>query len=257
VIPYGVILRSATLRGVAARSAFVGSAGSVTILFLLLLVTAARADAQAQAAPAGPADVTAAPLYVLQLGDVLDIKFFYNPELDETVPVRPDGRISLRLVNDVQAAGRSVSDLRAELVKAYGATLREPEVAVIVKEFAARRIYVGGEVNTPSLLRVPGPITLLQALFEAGGIRRSGKTDSIVVLRYQGTTQPQFIKVDLKSALEQGQAGSDIALQASDIVWVPKTKIAKLDDFMDQYVRQLIPIPLTLGVSYVFGGLLP
>jgi polysaccharide biosynthesis/export protein len=198
-----------------------------------------------------------APLYLLQLGDVLDIKFFYNPELNETVPVRPDGRISLPLVNDIQAAGRTPADLRAELMKTYAATLREPEVAVIVKEFAARRIYIGGEVNTPSLLRVPGPITLLQAIFEAGGIRRSGKTDSIVVLRYQGTTTPEFIKVDLKSAFEQGAQGADIALQASDIVWVPKTKIAKFDDFVDQYIRQVIPIPLTLGVSYVFGGFIP
>ena len=198
-----------------------------------------------------------ASLYLLQRGDVLDIKFFYNSELNETVPIRPDGRISLPLVNDVQAAGRTPADLRVELMKIYAGTLREPEVAVIVKEFSPRRIYVGGEVTTPSLLRVPGQITLLQAIFEAGGVRRSGKTDSIVVLRYQGTTQPQFIKVDLTSAFEQGSQGSDSALQASDIVWVPKTKIAKMDDFVDQYIRQLIPIPLTVGVSYIFGGWVP
>lgn len=206
----------------------------------------------------GPARADAnLPPYLLQLGDVLDIKFFYNPELNETVPVRPDGRISLPLANDVQAAGRTVADLRAELMKLYAAQLRQPEVAVMVKEFAARRIYVGGEVNTPALLRVPGDITLLQAIFEAGGLRRTAKAESVVVLRYQGTTQPEFIKVDLKSALEKGVPGSDIALQASDIVFVPKTRIAKMDDFVDQYFRQLVPIPLTLGISYVWGGFVP
>jgi protein involved in polysaccharide export with SLBB domain len=130
-------------------------------------------------------------------------------------------------------------------------------VAVMVKEFAARRIYVGGDVNAPALLRVPGEITLLQAIFEAGGLRRSARSESVVVLRYQGTTQPEFIKVDLKTTLEKGVPGNDIALQASDIVWVPKTRIAKMDDFVDQYIRQLVPIPLTLGVSYVWGGFVP
>jgi polysaccharide biosynthesis/export protein len=212
------------------------------------------APVQAQQPTAPPASPDAAAPYLLQLGDVLEIKFFYNAELNESVPVRPDGRISLRLVNDVQAAGRTPSELRAELMKLYAETLRQPELAVIVKEFAARRIYVGGEVNTPSLIRVPGPITLLQALFEAGGIKRSGKADSVVVLRYKGTTQPEFMTVDLKGVFENGAPGSDIALQASDIIWVPKTRIARMDDFLDQYVRELIPIPLTLGVSYVFGG---
>jgi polysaccharide biosynthesis/export protein len=221
----------------------------------VLLGGTAAAQAPIAVGPARPDSNL--PPYLLQLGDVLDVKFFYNPELNETVPVRPDGRISLPLANDVQAAGRTVADLRAELMKIYADQLRQPEVAVMVKEFAARRIYVGGEVNAPALLRVPGDITLMQAIFEAGGLRRSARSESVVVLRYQGTTQPEFIKVDLKTTLEKGVPGNDIALQASDIVWVPKTRIAKMDDFVDQYIRQLVPIPLTLGVSYVWGGFVP
>ena len=195
--------------------------------------------------------------YLLQPGDVVELKFFYNPELNEVVPVRPDGRIALMLINEVQAAGRTPSELRSELVAAYGATLKQPEIAVIVKEFAARRIYVGGEVRTPSLLRVPGALTLLQAIFEAGGLTRAAKATDVVVLRYQGTPEPMFMKVNLEPALERGDPTADIQLQPFDIVWIPKTRIAKVNDFMDQYVRQLVPIPLTLGISYVFGGLRP
>jgi protein involved in polysaccharide export with SLBB domain len=217
------------------------------------------AVASAAAAGQGPPQATpnAAEIYLLQPGDLLDIKFFYHPELNETLPIRPDGRISAALVNDVQAAARTVSELRAELMQLYAATLRNPELTVIVKDFAPRRIYVGGEVNAPSLLRVPGKLSLLQAIFEAGGLKRSGKATDIVVLRYQGTTTPKFLKVNLTAALERGDPAGDLALEAFDIVWVPKTKIAKANDFIDQYFRQLTPIPLTLGITYVFGGLIP
>src|SRR5687767_10802155 len=137
---------------------------------------AAALMAVAAAAAAGQAPTQGPPLapeavYLMQPGDVLDIKFFYHPDLNETLPIRPDGRFSAALVNDVQAAGRTVSELRAELMQLYGATLNNPELAVIVREFAARRIYVGGEVNSPSLLRVPGRLSLLQAIFEAGGLK--------------------------------------------------------------------------------------
>jgi protein involved in polysaccharide export with SLBB domain len=219
--------------------------------FAAVLMAVATASAASQA-PTLPNAAEAA--YLMQPGDVLDIKFFYHPDLNETLPIRPDGRFSAALVNDVQAAGRTVSELRAELMQLYGATLNNPELAVIVREFAPRRIYVGGEVNSPSLLRVPGRLSLLQAIFEAGGLKRSGKVTDIVVLRYQGSTTPKFMKINLTAALERGDPTGDLALEPFDIVWVPKTKIAKANDFMDQYFRQLTPIPLTLGISYVFGG---
>lgn len=192
--------------------------------------------------------------YLMQPGDVLELRFFYNPELNATVPVRPDGKISAVLVNEVTAAGRTPIDLRKELVERYAATLKQPELTVIVKEFAARRIYIGGEVNQPRLLTVPGRVSLVQAIFEAGGLKRSGKASDIVVLRYQGTPQPLFMKVDLTKVLERGETGADVPLQALDIVWVPKTKIAKANDFIDQYIRQLVPIPMSLGITYIFNG---
>lgn len=195
--------------------------------------------------------------YTLQPGDVIDVKFFYNGDLNETLPIRPDGRISLQLVDDVPAAGRTPSELRAELIRRYAAVLRQPEVAVIVKQLAPRRLYIGGEVRTPSLLLLDGPTTLMQAIFQAGGFTRGAKPTDIVVLRYRGQPQPEFIKVDLEPVLKLGQASADMVLQPLDIVWVPKTKIAKVDDFMAQYVRDLVPVPLSLGISYVFGELRP
>ena len=208
-----------------------------------------------QSPPGSPAP--ADDHYRLQPGDVIDIKFFYNADLNETLPIRPDGRISLQLVDDVPAAGHSPSELRAELIRRYAGILRQPEVAVIVKQVAQRRVYVGGEVRTPSLLLLDGPITLMQAIFQVGGMTRGAKPSDVVILRYRGQPQPEFIKVDLEPVLKLGQASADVALQPLDIVWVPKSRIAKVDDFMAQYVRDLVPVPLSLGISYVFGELRP
>ena len=238
---------------------------------LCLLGAAAHPGAQAappqsSAAPAtlrqgvaalSPLQVPVDPEYRIRPGDVLTIKFFYNPELNETVPVRPDGRISLELVDETMAAGRTPAELRAELLRLYEGTLKQPQVAVIVKEVATRQIYIGGEVNTPGLLRVEGRLTLVQGLVQAGGLRRSGQMGNVVVLRYQGTDSPKFMKFDIEPALKHGDARADVALEPFDIVWVPKTRIARVNDFMDQYIRQVMPVPLQLGLTYVWGGLTP
>ena len=145
---------------------------------LVLLVTGGVAGAQTPAPsvetqqPAIEFDPVAVDTeYRIRPGDVLTIKFFYNPELNETVPVRPDGRISLELIDEIRAAGRTVSEFKSELTSLYSATLKQPEVAVIVKTIAPRRVYVGGEVGTPGLMEVTGRLTLVQALFQGGGLR--------------------------------------------------------------------------------------
>jgi protein involved in polysaccharide export with SLBB domain len=231
----------------------------MTCALVLLMAAVAHAQPPATAVDTQP-PVQFDPIavddeYRIRPGDVLTIKFFYNPELNETVPVRPDGRISLELIDEVVAAGRTVAEFKAELASLYAATLKQPEVAVIVKDIAPRRVYVGGEVGTPGLMEVTGRLTLVQALFQAGGLRRSAQTGNVVILRYQGTELPKFMKVDINKALSEGDPRSDVMLQPLDIVWVPKTKIARVNDFIDQYFRQVVPIPLSLGVTYILGGL--
>ncbi|HEY3350234.1 MAG TPA: polysaccharide biosynthesis/export family protein [Thermoanaerobaculia bacterium] len=197
-----------------------------------------------------PPSGAAPPEYVLRPGDVLEVKFFYVPELDQAVTVRQDGRISLQLVDEVVAAGRTVAQLRAELGSLYGKTLKDPQLAVILKEADRPRIYVGGEVNRPGLIRPTGSLTALQAIFEAGGTRPTGELASVVVLRNQGTSEPQFIVLNLKEPLSTGALGRDISLQPLDIVFVPKSRIANVNQFVDQYIRQLIPAQLTFGLTY-------
>lgn len=189
--------------------------------------------------------------YILQLGDVIDIKLFYNPELNETVTIRPDGKISLQLVDEIEVLGLTPSELDKILTEKYSKILYKADVAVIVKQFTSQKVYVGGEVNLPGLIPYSGKLTSLQAIFQAGGFKITAKLKNIVILRNQGTEEPLFMTINLKEDLKKHTQHNDILLQPYDVVFVPKTSIAKINQFVDQYIRQLIPVTTTTGFSYV------
>src|SRR5256885_1422714 len=120
----------------------------------VLAILAASTGVGQRVAAQDSAQKPVTPAYVLLPGDQIEVKFFYNPELSEQQPIRPDGRIALQLVGDVEAAGLTPEALRNALRERYARVLREPDVTVIVKEISGRRVYVGGEVGTPGLLKM-------------------------------------------------------------------------------------------------------
>jgi polysaccharide biosynthesis/export protein len=123
--------------------------------------------------PAAPA-AQALPPYRVQVGDVLDIKFRLNPELDETVTVRPDGMISTSMFQDISVYDKTVKEVNDDIKGLYGAELQNPQVSTIVRSFAPTRVYVMGEVSNPGEFIVVGPaLTLTQAIARAGGILNS------------------------------------------------------------------------------------
>ncbi len=187
--------------------------------------------------------------YRIQAGDQLDIKLFFNPELNETVFVRPDGKISLQLVDDVQAAGLRPSDLDDVLTQKYSQELRKPVITVIVRSFTGQRVYVGGEVGNPGLVNLTAGMTALQAVINAGGFRETAKPDGVIVIRKGPENQPIPIRVDLEQVID-GEEIRDFQLHPYDIVYVPKTWIAKANKFVNQYIERLL---LFKGVSVGLG----
>lgn len=183
--------------------------------------------------------------YRIQPGDQLDIKFFYNPELNEQLTVRPDGRITLQLVNEVLAAGKTPAELTDLLSKAYTAELTNPKVAVIVRTSVADKVYVDGEVNRAGLIPLVGPMTLLQSISQAGGVRETA-TDEVILLRKTEDNKMAAFRVNLPD-LMGGPGGQDIYLKPNDIVYVPKSTIANINTWVDQYLRR--NIPLAIGLS--------
>jgi protein involved in polysaccharide export with SLBB domain len=202
-----------------------------------------------EAAPAtSPALV---PPYLIQPGDNLDIKFFYNPELNETVTVRPDGFISLQLVNEVKAAGLQPSQLNETLTQMYARELKKPVIAVIVKTFAGQRVYVGGEVGQQGLLTMPAGLTALQAVMQSGGFKNTAQPSETLVIRKGPDNRPVPVRVDLNAVLSGATYGQDFRLQPDDVVYVPKSPIAQANLFVNQYVEQLFLFRgVSLGFSY-------
>jgi len=192
--------------------------------------------------------------YKLKVGDTIVIKFFYNPELNEEVIIRPDGKISLQLIDDVVAAGLSPSELDRLLTEKYSKVLKYPEVTVIIKNFAPQVVYVGGEVKAPGFITIPisGQLTTLQAIIKVGGFKNTAELKNVVILRKGKNNKPIFITVNLKDTLKNSQNYSDIFLKPYDIVYVPRTTIAKFNQFVEQYIDKLIPISRTIGFSWVY-----
>jgi polysaccharide biosynthesis/export protein len=194
----------------------------------------------------------AALTYLLQPGDQVDVKFFYNPELNEQLVIGPDNNVALQLIGELNVRGMSVRQLTSELTRRYAVTLRNPQATVILRKYALSRIFVSGEVNNPSAhVLDQGALTAFQAILQSGGFRKGAERRQVIVLRNSGTGQPQFIKLDLQAHLEQ-TAESDILLRPYDIVFVPQRRIAEMAEFFDEYINKILPIYRNLGFSFTY-----
>lgn len=187
--------------------------------------------------------------YRLQPGDELRIVVVGNDEMSVTVPVRPDGRISAPGVGDIEVGGRTIAIVTEELRAQLRRLIRYPEVSVMLVKHAEQVVYVLGEVEAPGAKPYVPSMTTLHALGSAGGARRSGKTSSVVVLRRTGPNEMEVYQVDLAAALDGKPTARDFYLKPYDLIYVPRTFIANLNNFMDQYVRQNV-IPFT---AYIEG----
>lgn len=189
-------------------------------------------------------------VYTIQPGDQLDIKFFFNPELNETVIVRPDGMISLQLIDEIRAADLKPAELDEKLTELYSRELRKPVLTVIVRTFTRQRVYVGGEVRTPGLIVLPAGMTALQAIFQSGGFLDTANPAQTLVIRKGENNQPIPIQIDLVAVID-ADGGSDFRLQPDDIIYVPKSAIANANKFIQQYVQGLLMFRgWSFGISY-------
>lgn len=180
--------------------------------------------------------------YLIGVGDTLDIKFMYNPELNELlIPVRPDGRISLQLVNDIQAAGMTPDQLRKSLIDKYSTEIKKPEIGVIVRTFTSNKVFVDGEVLFPGTIDIRGPMTLFEALAQTRGLRETARLSNIIVIRKDAEGKPMSTNIDYRKIIDGTDMSQNIYLMPYDIVYIPKSNIANLNKFVSEYINQLIP----------------
>ncbi|MFL6259343.1 MAG: polysaccharide biosynthesis/export family protein [Thermoanaerobaculia bacterium] len=183
-----------------------------------LLVLASGA-ASAQTATSTEQDPPNA--YQIGLGDVLEVSVWKNPDLSATVPVRPDGRISVPLLGDVQAAGLTPLALKATLTDGYKEYVTAPGVSVVVKEIHSRKIYVTGEVAHPGTFDLEPRGKLMQALALAGGLTPYAKGRVVVLRDGRDGRQEKRMEIDLKSIINGRKPEDNLLLQPGDTLVVP------------------------------------
>jgi polysaccharide biosynthesis/export protein len=158
------------------------------------------------------------PEYRLGPDDVIDVFVWKEPELTTTVVIRPDGRISLPLANDIEASGKTVLQLQRDVTEKLREFIAQPVVSVIVKQVNSLKISVLGEVRKPDVYRIRNRITVLDAIAMAGGFSDLAKQNKVVVIR-NAPSGPQRIKVNVKQLVTDDNKAW-FYLQPLDTVYV-------------------------------------
>ena len=167
-----------------------------------------------------PAGVPTTPDYVIGPDDVLTVIVWRDKDMSGEVAVRPDGKISLPLVNDVQAAGLTPDQLRAQVTEAMTKFVEEPNVTVVVKAINSRKIFVTGQVGKPGPYPLMGTMSVMQALSLAGGVLEYADTENISILRNAGGKQDSF-RFNYKEVTKRKNLKQNIELKPGDTIVVP------------------------------------
>lgn len=213
----------------------------------MLLLPASAVRAQALAQPPAP--------YQLNAGDELAVRFPLNPELDTTGPIGPDGRFTLPLLGRVTLAGLSLdaAEERIDTALREAAIVAEAQASITVGSYAGM-VYVGGEVAQPGAVPITAALNPLQAIVEAGGLRDTARSRRIAVIRPAADGTAEVTPVNIREFIRAGSGEGGLRLQPGDIVFVPRSGIAEVNLFLDQYVNGLIPDAFQVFYNLGTGG---
>ncbi len=186
------------------------------VVFIGVLLAAACASSKGSQRPDGRPDTGE---YRIGREDVLEVVVWHEPELTRVVPVRPDGKISLPLAGEMEAAGKTPAELQAGLTKVLAPYIRDAAVAVLVREINGTRVFVLGEVARPGGFPLRGPMTVVQAIALAGG-RSEFAGDDVVWLRQKPDGTADRVSLSFGD-LVKGEAAGALWLRGGDVLYVP------------------------------------
>jgi len=196
-----------------------------TASFALLLASGAAAQQPPAAArPAAPATKPAeAPVpadYTIGPDDVLSVVFWRDAEMSAEVVVRPDGKISLPLLNDIQASGLTPADLKIQIEQQAKKFVETPSVSIVVKQIHSRKVFITGSVLHPGAYALGGQTTVLQLIAMAGGLTEYADSKKIVISRNEGG-RPVTLRFNYKDFINGKNLQSNVVLKPGDTVVVP------------------------------------
>ncbi len=176
-------------------------------------------------APDAPS-ATDRPTYVIGPGDGLQVFVWRNPDLSASVPVRPDGRISIPLVSEITAAGKTPPELAAELEEVLGEYVQSPSVTVIVTTFSGpfdQQVRIVGEATQPQALPYRDKMTVLDAMISVGGLTDYAAGNRAILVREMAPGDRKQYRVRIDDLLERGDITANVDLLPGDIIIVPQS----------------------------------
>jgi protein involved in polysaccharide export with SLBB domain len=202
--------------------------------------TGAGAGSSETAATSGRADGTGNPslggerhpLYRLRPSDVVEISFTVAPEFNQTLTVQPDGYVMLKDAGMVEVQGLNLAEFTDTVQRAYHGYLHDPQVAVVLKDFARPSFIVGGQVQRPGKYELRSDTTVAEAVQIAGGTTMLAKSAQVVLFRRVNDNLVATRLLNLKKMLKKNGTNEDAHLQAGDLVFVPQNTISKIAPFL-------------------------
>lgn len=186
-------------------------------------------------------------------GDSFEVKFRRTPELNSVVKVSPNGYVQLPLVGTLRAQGQTPAELETAIERLCQSELKDPDATVIVTGFEGRAVHVGGQVRRPGRLVLAGPTTPLEALIQVGGSLETAALDQVLLVRSFENGGRRIFEIDLEATLSGHDQTGHLRLVPSDVLLFPRTGIAHINVFVDQYIRKNLPFSVSvrpdLGVN--------
>ena len=178
--------------------------------------------------------------YSVEVDDVLEISVWQIEDLHREVVVRPDGKISFPLIGDVDAQGRTIEELRQDLVDKIKLYIKVPQVSVNIKEFGGKRAVLLGEVNSPGVIRFTSPIKISEAIALSAGFTGDANKGAVFIIRYLDTEEPAVIVADVNKIFFQGALSENIRVKQDDIIYVQTSMLSSFRDFMNNTFGPLV-----------------
>ena len=201
------------------------------LIALLSLAISTLAQTNPAAAPQAPAAPSASAMalgtkahddtYVIGADDVLAVNVWKEPDISRSVPVRSDGKISLPLAGEIQAAGQTPKQLEGDIAKKLSSYISDPDVTVIVQQVRSQKFNILGQVGRPGSYPLTGPVTVLDAIAQAGGFKDFAKQKSIYILRTNPDGTQSRLPFNYKDVIKGKNASQNVQIQARDTIVVP------------------------------------
>ena len=172
------------------------------------------------------------PLYRLRRSDVIEMTFSFASEFNQTATIRPDGYIPLRGQKELYVEGMTVSELQEAVRQTYAATLHDPEVTLVLKEFDRPFFLASGQVSRPGKYELRADLSVVEGIALAGGFNDQARHSQVVLFRRVSNDQVETRVLNLKRMLHARNLAEDIQLRPGDLIYVPQNTISKIRRYL-------------------------